>query len=115
MKLGTTKLAGVWSSPVLGTAKTKLAFYAVGWKGKSGILKVTIENGGTFEGGEATKQIDLVGNVGATGNSPFTITPADSDYYEFTLTGITATSTIKFNTAEEAADKRAIIFGINVN
>ncbi|MEY8707249.1 DUF6359 domain-containing protein [Bacteroides faecichinchillae] len=115
VKLGTTKLAGVWSSPVLGAAKTKLAFYAVGWKGKSGILKVTIENGGTFEGGEATKQIDLAGNIGATSNSPFTITPADSDYYEFTLTGITATSTIKFNTAEEAADKRAIIFGINVN
>ncbi|MDD3038328.1 DUF6359 domain-containing protein [Bacteroides sp.] len=115
VKLGTAKLAGVWSSPALGAAKSKLAFYAVGWKGKSGILTVTIENGGAFEGGESSKQINLAGNDGATGNYPFTITPADSDYHEFALTGITATSTIKFKTADESADKRAVIFGINVN
>lgn len=56
----------------------------------------------------------LVGNDGATGNSPFTITPADTDFYEYTMTGITASTTIKFTTEGATSDKRAIIFGINI-
>lgn len=48
------------------------------------------------------------------GNSPFTITPADTDFYEYTMTGITASTTIKFTTEGATSDKRAIIFGINI-
>ena len=83
-------------------------------KAKTGQLTVVIENGGTFEGGETSKVVSLVGNDGATGNSPFTITPADTDFSEYTLTGITASTTIKFTTEGATSDKRAIIFGINI-
>lgn len=107
-------MLGFWSSPTLQAGASKLSFYAVGWKAKTGQLTVVIENGGTFEGGETSKVVSLVGNDGATGNSPFTITPADTDFYEYTMTGITASTTIKFTTEGATSDKRAIIFGINI-
>lgn len=105
LKLGKSKEGGVWTSAALGAPKTKLSFYAVSWKGKAVNLTVTIENGGSLED---SKTISLTGNDGATGNPPFSISPADSDYYEFTLTGITANSTIKF----EADKERVVIFGV---
>lgn len=114
LKLGTSSALGFWSSPTLQAGASKLSFYAVGWKAKTGQLTVVIENGGTFEGGETSKVISLVGNDGATGNSPFTITPADTDFYEYTMTGITASTTIKFTTEGATSDKRAIILGINI-
>lgn len=114
LKLGTSSALGFWSSPTLQAGASKLSFYAVGWKAKTGQLTVVIENGGTFEGGETSKVVSLVGNDGATGNSPFTITPADTDFYEYTMTGITASTTIKFTTEGATSDKRAIIFGINI-
>lgn len=115
LKLGTGKAVGSWSSAALKAGSTKLSFYAVGWTGKTGTLTVTIENGGSFEGGEKSQNIALDGTTqGATQNSPFTITPADGDFHEFTLTGITASSTIKFSTENAKSDKRAIVFGVNV-
>ena len=114
LKLGTSSALDFWSSPTLQAGASKLSFYAVGWKAKTGQLTVVIENGGTFEGGETSKVVSLVGNDGATGNSPFTITPADTDFYEYTMTGITASTTIKFTTEGATSDKRAIIFGINI-
>lgn len=78
-------------------------------------MTVVIENGGTFEGGVTSKVIALDGKTaGAAGNSPFTITPADTDFYQYTMSGVTALSTIKFTTDGAAGDKRAIIFGINI-
>lgn len=47
--------------------------------------------------------------AGAANSSPFTITPADTDFYEYTMTGITASTTIKFTTEGATSDKRAII------
>lgn len=115
LKLGTGKASGFWVSPALKAGSTKVAFYAVGWTGKKGKLTVTIENGGSFDGGATSKDIELNGTTaGAANNSPFTITPADGDYHEYTLTGITASSTIKFSTENATSDKRAIVFGINV-
>lgn len=115
LKLGTGKAVGSWSSAALKAGSTKLSFYAVGWTGKTGTLTVTIENGGSFESGEKSQNIALDGKTqGATLNSPFTITPADGDFHEFTLTGITASSTIKFSTENAKSDKRAIVFGVNV-
>lgn len=38
----------------------------------------------------------------------------DTDFYEYTMTGITASTTIKFTTEGATSDKRAIIFGINI-
>lgn len=106
---------GFWNSPALKAGASKLSFFAVGWTGKTGQLTVVIENGGTFEGGATSKVIPLDGKTaGAALNSPFTITPADTDYYEYAMSGITASSTIKFTTDGATSDKRAIIFGINI-
>lgn len=115
LKLGTSSALGFWNSSVLQAGASKLSFYAVGWTGKTGQLTVVIENGGTFEGGATSKMIPLDGKTaGAAANSPFTITPADTDFYEYTMSGITASSTIKFTTDGASGDKRAIIFGINI-
>ncbi|UVQ43470.1 DUF6359 domain-containing protein [Bacteroides thetaiotaomicron] len=115
LKLGTSSALGFWNSPALAAGASKLSFFAVGWTGKTGQLTVVIENGGTFTGGETSKIIALDGKTaGAAANSPFTITPAETDYYDFTMTGITASSTIKFTTDGAPSDKRAIIFGINI-
>lgn len=115
LKLGTGKEFGSWNSPMLQAGASKLSFFAVGWTGKTGQLTVLIENGGTFEGGATSKVIALDGKTaGAANNSPFTITPADTDFYEYAISGITASSTIKFTTEGASSDKRAIIFGINI-
>ena len=115
LKLGTGSALGFWNSPALKAGASKLSFFAVGWTGKTGQLTVVIENGGTFEGGATSKVIPLDGKTaGAALNSPFTITPADTDYYEYAMSGITASSTIKFTTDGATSDKRAIIFGINI-
>lgn len=115
LKLGTGSVIGSWNSLALQAGASKLSFFAVGWTGKTGQLTVVIENGGTFEGGTTSKVISLDGSTaGAAGNSPFTITPVDTDFYEYALTGITASSTIKFTTDGAPSDKRAIIFGINI-
>lgn len=115
LKLGTSSAIGSWSSSALQAGANKLSFFTVGWTGKTGQLTVLIENGGTFEGGATSKVIALDGKTaGAANNSPFTITPADTDFYEYAISGITASSTIKFTTAGASSDKRAIIFGINI-
>lgn len=115
LKLGTGSKSGKWTSLALGKSVTKLSFFAVGWTGKTGQLTVVIENGGTFEGGGTSKVVPLDGKTaGAANSSPFTITPADTDFYEYTMTGITASSTIKFTTEGATSDKRAIIFGVNI-
>ena len=93
----------------------KLSFFAVGWTGKTGQLTVVIENGGTFEGGATSKVIALDGKTaGAADNPPFTIAPADTDFYQYAMSGVTAATTIKFTTEGATSDKRAIIFGINI-
>ena len=115
LKLGTSKVVGSWTSNPIPANATSLSFYAIAWKGKTSELTISIENGGTFDDGQASKTIELAANSGATGNAPFTITtPSASDYKTFTLKDITASTTIKFSTEEGGSDKRAILFGINV-
>lgn len=115
LKLGTSKAFGSWNSPMLQAGASKLSFFAVGWTGKTGQLTVVIENGGTFEGGATSKVIALDGKTaGAADNPPFTIAPADTDFYQYAMSGVTAATTIKFTTEGATSDKRAIIFGINI-
>lgn len=101
IKMGTAKAGGTWLLTVpAGT--TELSFYAVSWKGKSCKLSI--------EGGNATPaSIDLVANEGVSGNGPFTIVPAATDYYTVALSGITADTELTFTT-----DQRCVIWGVNV-
>lgn len=116
VKLGTSSKAGSWSSAALPAGVTELSLYALGWSNKTGGLTITIENGGSFEGGATSQTINLDGKTaGITGNPPFKdVTPAATDYYTYKLEGITASSTIKLTSGGSGSDKRAVIFGINV-
>ena len=116
LKLGTSSKIGTWTSPIFGKSATKLSFYALGWKGQTATLIVTID-GGTFAGGTTTQTISLSGNDGISGNPPFTINaPASSDFFEYTLNDVTANTKIKFATDEQetAKNRRAVIFGVNI-
>lgn len=117
LKLGTSSKIGSWTSQSLGRSATKLSFYALGWNKQTAKLIVTIEEGGTFEGGNTSQTISLSGNAGITGNPPFTIeAPTNSDFFEYTLDGITSNSKIKFETdaGETAKNRRAVVFGVNI-
>lgn len=73
LKFGTSKLAGECTVNIPAGAK-KLVFYGVAWKGKDDVLSASFAS---FGQGEVT----LKANDGATGNSPYTITASESDYY----------------------------------
>ena len=111
LKLGKSKKPtnGTWTSAPIGADKTKLSFYAVGWKGEQTILTVEIVDGGSFVGGETSKNINLTPNVGLTGSGNFTIKTTDNDHLAFDLTNITANTKIKFST-----DKRGAVFGVKI-
>ena len=111
LKLGKSGKGGTWTSAIIGANKTKLSFYSVGWNAKSPKLTIEIVDGGSFEGGETSKTVELVGNAGMNNNSPFTVTVDKStDFFEFNLDGITANSKIKFSTDKE----RGAVFGVKI-
>ena len=57
---------------------------------------------------------DLVSNDGATGNPPYTITVADTDYYEITFdAALSAEATIALSTNDSAP--RVLLWGINAS
>ena len=112
-KLGTSSLAGVFTSEALGASLTgdkKLSFYAVAWTGKAATVYIRVNNGGAVSGDGAA----------GSGND-FTFTDVtDSDYYTFQLTGLTAASTVTISTSPDftaASDRntgRAIVLGVQV-
>ncbi len=121
-KLGTSSLAGVFTSAPLGAgvaSDLKLSFYAVAWTGKSATVYVRVNNGGAVEG---TAQCEVRGSAGATGSgNDFTFTDiGDSDYYTFRLTGLTPQSTVTISTSPDftaASDRntgRAILLGVQL-
>lgn len=115
LKLGTVLKAGTYTTATLPlTGNVNLSFYAVGQKNMKGSVKITVNNGGTIEGG-ASKTFKVQGNYGATGNSPYTITFVDSDFFAVDLQGVTAATTLTIETLKDSEfDGRAILTGINV-
>ena len=116
-KLGTSRLAGVFTSKAVGVAGDKtLEFYAFAWKGKSAKLYIKVVGGGAA----SVSEITLAANDGATGNPPYAIATAGSNKYTVTLAGLTAESTVvfstapTFDTAEDAASGRAIVAGVHL-
>lgn len=100
LKFGTSKKAGE-CMVMIPAGSTKIAFYGIGWAGKDDVFTASFA---TFTQGEVT----LKANPGATGNSPYTITATDSDYY-----------TIEFNVPIEEempltlkSTARCIIWGL---
>ena len=85
---------------------TKLSMVAVSWKGDSAEFIVTIKNGGTINGQESVS-FTAPSNDGASFSAPFHLTL--TEYYEFTLDGITDESVIRI----EAKAKRALVSAVN--
>ena len=106
LKIGTSSKVGDITIKVPGSAKT-VSFYAVAWKGKATTLEFYA--GETLLGEQA-----IAANDGATGNSPYTITVADSDKYTLDCSALTADTEIKVTT-KSGANTRAIFFGIQAN
>lgn len=115
VKLGASGSVGSWTSDLIGAAKTKLKFYASAWASKTGVLKISVLNGGLIDG-ETSKTINLESFVSGT-TSPFGVVanrPASGDLRTYDLTGITAGTTIKFESLSGGSDMRAVLLGINV-
>lgn len=110
-KLGTGSKSGKFTSAAVGVAgDCTLSLYAVAWKGQAGTLKVSVAGGGSIEG---TDKYELKSNNGATGNAPFTVTDlTQADYYTFSIKGLTANSTISFETVD--GTYRAVVAGVHL-
>ena len=80
---------------------------AVSWNGDSAEIIVTIKNGGTINGQESIS-FTPASNTGASFSAPFHLTDL-TEYYEFTLDGITDESVIRI----EAKSKRALVAAVN--
>ncbi len=101
LKLGTSSLTGDATLHVAAGTK-KLGFYCVAWKNKKAQVKFSV-------GGNEITTIEPTSNVGASGNPPYTITLADSDYYEVQLPS--GTTDIKVETLDPA-NGRVIFIGL---
>ena len=103
-KLGTSSMAGS-ATVTVPAGKSKIGFYALGWTGVDGKLKVS---GGTFSQEYTVKQ-----NAGCNNNTPFTITTlSDNDWYSLDFGSALAESlTLTFET--QTGGLRAIVFGVN--
>ena len=101
IKLGSSKNIGT-ATVTLPKGTTSVSFYAVAWNGKTATLQFSI--GGTVIGTQA-----VVGNDGATGNAPYTLTVADTDKYSLTMAALEADTEVTVTTVEAV---RVILFGI---
>ncbi len=104
LKIGTSSKAGSVTITIPAGTK-KVSFYAVAWKGAATTLTFSM-------GGSIVATQEIAANDGATGNSPYTLTVADTDKYSWDIPVDLPTDTdITISTAE-GAKTRAIFFGI---
>ena len=101
IKLGSSSKIGS-ATVTLPKGTTSVSFYAVAWKGKTATLQFSI--GDTVIGTQA-----VVGNAGATGNTPYTLTVADTDKYSLTMAALEADTEVTVTTVETVC---VILFGI---
>lgn len=115
LKFGTGKATGNYTTAALDkTGDCTLSFYGLGWKGKTGVMKVTVNGGGTI-GGASSKTFSLKGNDGATKTSPYTLTVSPEEFFSAKLEGVTASTTLTFESVKEGeGDFRAILVGLNI-
>ena len=111
LKLGTSELAGD-ATVVIPAGTTKVGFYGVPWKGKTGTLTASSDiAGGKFY------EMNFVSNAGATSTAPYTMTVSDeTDYYELDVVALLGSPCpmdlpVTLSTVENAY--RVIIFGLN--
>ncbi len=103
LKLGTGSLVGDATLHVPAGTK-KIGFYCIAWSGKTATEVKFSANGTTL------KTLKPAANPGATGNPPYTITLAASDYYEVEMPSTAATD-VKVETTN-ASQGRVIFIGL---
>ena len=101
IKLGSSSKIGS-ATVTLPKGTTSVSFYAVAWSGKTATLQFSV--GDTVIGTQA-----VVGNAGATGSAPYTLTVADTDKYSLTMAALEADTEVTVTTVEAV---RVILFGI---
>lgn len=110
LKLGTSSATGS-ATIVIPAGTTKVGFYGVAWKGKTGTLAASSDLTGQFF--EQT----FVSNTGAANDSPYTMTVSDEvDYYELDVVSLLGSPCpmdfpVTLSTVEGAT--RVILFGLN--
>lgn len=104
LKIGKTSAAGSMTFTVPAGAYG-VSFYAIAWKDNATTLEFKV-------GDQVVKTLDIAANNGATGNSPYTITVADTDKYEINLGGTLSEATKVTVTTKEGKKPRAIFFGV---
>ena len=103
LKLGTSKLYGE-GTITLPAGTTEVSYYAVAWKGNPTKLEFSVA-------GNVVATQEVAANDGASGQSPYTITVADTDKYTVTLaTALEAETVVTVKTVETGF--RAILFGV---
>jgi hypothetical protein len=102
LKLGTSSLVGDATLHVPAGTK-KLGFYCIAWKGKKANVKFSIN-------GSEIGTVAPAANAGATGNPPYTITLADTDYYEVEMPS-TEGGDVKVETLDNS-NGRVIFIGL---
>lgn len=108
IKLGTGSTPASSLSFTVPAGTTTITLHAAAWTGSSNAtIQMSTEKAGVVITPSAAQSV--AANTGATGNSPYKITPADGDFYTFTLSGVTETTTIKV--ANTGA--RVVLWGIN--
>ena len=103
LKLGKSEVYGE-ATITLPAGTTEVTYYGVAWKNKPSKIEFSVA--GTVMGTQ-----ELVANDGATSNSPYTITVADTDKYTFTLASALAAETVVTVKTVETGT-RAILFGV---
>lgn len=103
LKLGKSEVYGV-ATITLPAGTTQVTYYGVAWKNKPSKLEFSV-------GESVVGTQELAANDGATSNSPYTITVADTDKYTITLgSPLAAETVVTVKTVETGT--RAILFGV---
>jgi len=107
IKCGTGKKAGVMTITV-GSGATSLSFYAGGWNNDSGRqINFSVPTGVTISSNNFT----VVNESAFTGSSSsFTVSDESIHLQEFTLTGVSSSTTITL-TAKNASNNRYVVWG----
>lgn len=103
LKLGKTDVYGE-ATITLPAGTTEVTYYGVAWKNKPSKIEFSV-------GGSVIGTQEIAANDGATSNSPYTITVADTDKYTFTLASALAAETVVTVKTVETGT-RAILFGV---
>lgn len=102
VKLGTSSMAGNMKLN-LPAGTTGLSFWAIGWKGKDGVMVFTI--------GNDTYNVTAAANTGAANSSPYNVTVQDTDHYSLSFPAALTEDTV-VNIETTSAGYRAFIFGV---